>query len=421
MKKYFIIAILGLFFCNSALALSFGAPPVIPIDEKQAQEKQEAVTNLINQNHKRLEEKHYCLSFNFVRKQGVISETLIYECTECKDQVQILPPNTIENKIADNKRIMELEKLVLDFGNIRNELNPQKPTTTSKPQSNKPGSPNYDPNKKWSGSEADLQELAKIMKEKFSDEAWSHLGRDVASLKPYSLEEVIYELENGSLSSIAIETGDQYHQDDETNTFLKDPAIMEEIFFGGVAGAVAGGALCSLPCALFGGVAGAVAVADKVTLINDPNSALKYLNEMKKKGIENVKITMSGGREAVYNLGTGKIVMNEKLGTQNFGERGVVSSVYGNHKKKDIDPNNTKAIAGNQFTRDGDQYKYVGILYERDKNDPNKFYIINGQTGEKMTAKQAYEFAATISDMWVNENHKQSVIDQLRNPQVFGK
>ena len=92
-----------------------------------------------------------------------------------------------------------------------------------------------------------------------------------------------------------------------------------------------------------------------------------------------------------------------------------------NHKKKDIDPNNTKAIAGNQFTRDGDQYKYVGILYERDENDPNKFYIRNGQTGEKMTAKQAYEFAATISDMWVNENHKQSVIDQLRNPQVFGK
>ena len=84
-----------------------------------------------------------------------------------------------------------------------------------------------------------------------------------------------------------------------------------------------------------------------------------------------------------------------------------------NHKKKDIDPNNTKAIEGNPYTRDGDQYKYVGILYERDKKYPDRYYIINGQTGERMTAKQAYEFATTVSDMYVDDSPYQSVIDPL--------
>lgn len=286
---------------------------------------------------------------------------------------------------------------------------------------NNPLNPVCDPNKVYIATLDDLQEFASIMKEKYSDEAESHFGRDVASLKPYSLDEVIYELENGLSSSIAIETADQHHQDDEKNTFSKDPAIMEEIIFGGVAGAELGAAsgavVCGLPCAVFGGVAGgvagAVAVADKVTLINNPNEALEYLAKMKDKGIENVKITMSDGREGVYNLGTGKIVMNVKLGTQNKGERGTISTLFGEHKELDVDTHETKAIPGNSFTRDGDQYKYVGILYERDKIYPDKYYIINGQTGERMTAKQAYEFPTTISDMWVNENHKQSVIDPL--------
>lgn len=299
---------------------------------------------------------------------------------------------------------------------------------------NNKSSPNYDPNKEWSGSEADLQELAKIMKEKFLDEAWSHLGRDVASLKPFSLNEMIYELINGNPNGWEVHVWDKFHQDNGKSNF-------------------------------------------RVSNISDPEEILEFIAKQIQKGDKNLNIKFvrdDAGDEVVYNLTTREIIKNEKMGTFNKsalakqqyennvqlaqkayeewqqdhpiqstkipvfagGVKAGVGvfqikeeinawkanvAVIGEHQTLDMDTNDTKAIPGNSFTRDGDQYKYVGILYERDKNDPNKFYIINGQTGEKMTAKQAYEFAATISDMWVNENHKQSVIDPLRNPQVFGK
>lgn len=294
------------------------------------------------------------------------------------------------------------------------------------PKYNKQGSPNYDPNKEWSGSEADLQELAKIMKEKFSDEAWSHLGRDVASLKPFSLNEMIYELINGNPNGWEVHVWDKFHQDNGKSNF-------------------------------------------RVSNISDPEEILEFIAKQIQKGDKNLNIKFvrdDAGDEVVYNLTTREIIKNEKMGTFNKSalakqqyennvqlaqkayeewqqEHPIQSTkipvfaggvkagvgvfqikeeinawkanvaVIGEHQTLDMDTNDTKAIPGNSFTRDGDQYKYVGILYERDKNDPNKFYIINGQTGEKMTAKQAYEFAATISDMWVNENHKQSVIDPL--------
>lgn len=114
-----------------------------------------------------------------------------------------------------------------------------------------------------------------------------------------------------------------------------------------------------------------------------------------------VKYVNSKGDEVVYNKETGQIVSNEKLGTHNYDtDNSFASATWGGHQQKDMAPNKTKADPNNSFERDGDQYKYVGILYERDPNDPNKFYLVDGQTGKRMTNRQAKEFPTTLSDMW---------------------
>lgn len=437
-------------------------------------QQEEAMGDLINQSVKNqeeiikhYEEKHYCLSFNFVKESGVITKFLIYECTECGQQVQILPPDTIENKIADNKRKMEFEKAAINALKKNQSIpNQQKPITTSKPQSkptskpstptkkqptnldipsvnrsssevdvkqpkptveenlckvsdgldafidmvkkisNKDGTnnttlkenynpiqeralkealrynnksnPNYDPNKELSVSKADLREFAERIKEEFPFEYDSHFGRNIAALLPFSLDEMIYELKIGNPNGFYIYLWDQYHQDNEENTFGID-TVKEGHW----------------------------------EKIEDPYDQLLQLHKMKEEGIKNVKFVNTQGDEVVYNLQTGKIDKSKKMGTSNKGETGAYSATFGNHQKKDIYPHKTKAIEGNQFTRDGDQYKYVGILYERDKKYPDRYYIINGQTGERMTAKQAYEFPTTVSDMYVDDSPYQSVIDPL--------
>ena len=60
--------------------------------------------------------------------------------------------------------------------------------------------------------------------------------------------------------------------------------------------------------------------------------------------------------------------------------------------RKHLAPNKTKADAKDPYARDGDQYKYVGILYERDPNNPDRFYLVDGQTGKRLTKRQAEEF-----------------------------
>lgn len=102
-----------------------------------------------------------------------------------------------------------------------------------------------------------------------------------------------------------------------------------------------------------------------------------------------VKYTTRDGSEVVYNATSGNIVLNEKMGTHNFEGNYVPFENWWSHTKKDIAPHLLN-----------DQYKYGGILYERDPNDPNKFYLVDGQTGKRMTKQQAKEFPTTLSDMW---------------------
>ena len=116
---------------------------------------------------------------------------------------------------------------------------------------------------------------------------------------------------------------------------------------------------------------------------------------------EIIKYTNSEGGEVVYNLKTGRAVTDEKMGTKNLEpeyKNGLPKMLR--HKKVDVDPHNEDKEDGDRFSKDGDQYKYVGILYERDPNDPDKYYIIDGQTGMPMDAKRVEYLPTTLSDMW---------------------
>lgn len=428
-------------------------------------------------------ENCYCTSFKQVGK--LYNGTIVYVCTKCGKETMANPNGvggTIEDIIEQNKREAKLAELMKNpsqasnfeaakmLGTIvpstitkqqeeaikkiqksQNVSNQQKPTTTSKPQSkttskpsttttkkqqtnanksnvspnNNKNSPNYDPAKEWSGSKDDLRELASIMKKEYSDEAESNFGRDVASLKPFSLKEMIYELINGNPNGWEVHVWDKFHQDNCKSNF-------------------------------------------RVSNISDPEKILEFIAKQIQKGDKNLNIKFvrdDTGDEVVYNLKTGEIIKNEKMGTFNKSslakqqyennvqlaqkayeewqqEHPILSKIpviaggvkagvgvfqikeeinaskanvayIGEHQTLDIDPNNTKAIPGNPFTRKGDKYKYVGILYKRDENNPDKYYIINGQTGKRMTAEQVYEFAATVSDMYVDDSPYQSVIDPL--------
>ena len=93
------------------------------------------------------------------------------------------------------------------------------------------------------------------------------------------------------------------------------------------------------------------------------------------------------GDEVVYDKTTGRILQDGHMGTKNFSAENE-----GSHEELDVNPHH-----------ESDNYKYVGILYERDSHNPNNYYVIDGQTGKRMTYKQVEEFPTTLSDMWKNK------------------
>ena len=102
---------------------------------------------------------------------------------------------------------------------------------------------------------------------------------------------------------------------------------------------------------------------------------------------ENVKYTAPDGREVVYNRKTKKVVTSELLGTQNFVPQYRLYTKE--HERLDMDTHDKD-----------DKYKYVGILYETDSENPDQYHIVDGQTGRRMTKRQAEEFPTTLTDMW---------------------
>ena len=125
------------------------------------------------------------------------------------------------------------------------------------------------------------------------------------------------------------------------------------------------------------------------------------------------KYTNLNGDEVVYDKESGKIILDEKMGTKNFGKsyewigvlvqnaakklgkyydaatilRGILKYIHPDHNEYDVKPHEKN-----------NQYKYAGILFESDSD--GRFYIIDGQTGKRMTKKQVEDFPTTFSDMW---------------------
>ncbi len=213
------------------------------------------------------------------------------------------------------------------------------------------------PSSTWSGSKAELEAIVAQAKANYGFEDSKHLGRDATELKPANLHEMLKEISTfGNEAGWEPTPWDGAHAPDAKS----DDGI--------------------------------ASMTMNSSAVRGPQGIVKFINKQ--------------GGEAVYDLTTGKIVMNEKMGTHNFDtQNSAGSSVlpWGGHRTKDMNPHAAKASPSNQFEKDGDQYKYVGILYERDPNDPNKFFLVDGQTGKRLTKQQAKEFPTTLSDMWKDQ------------------
>ena len=252
----------------------------------------------------------------------------------------------------------------------------------------------------WSGSWEDLQAVAKRVKEKFSFETTKHKSRDIASLKPASKQEMEKHISNGNYQEWSAYIFDSYHEPSDT----VDDVLME----------VLGSYYMSKDVST--GTKEEKRVSAMMKFTNEINKALKFLKN------KVFKYTNPDGGEVVYDKETGKIILNSRLGTKNFGKSyewiGVKIQEYlktqdwfkytpqGMSLKVEaaIIREVGKYIPGDHFLLDvvphekDNQYKYAGILFESDSD--GRFYIVDGQTGKRMTKKQVEDFPTTFSDMW---------------------
>ncbi len=200
------------------------------------------------------------------------------------------------------------------------------------------------PRNAWSGTQADLAGLIEKAKAQYGNfEDSKHKGRNATMLIPATLAEMQRAIACGNHVGWQEEPLDWFHQE---NNVLGIP---------------------------------------KGTVRN----AVNYVFDTQKPSgaDENVKFTSRDGREVVYSRMTGRVVTSELLGTKNFVPQ--YKLFQSDHKRLDVDPHK----------RDK-QYKYVGILYETDPDNPGKYYIVDGQTGWRMTKRQAEDFPTTLTDMW---------------------
>lgn len=194
----------------------------------------------------------------------------------------------------------------------------------------------------WSGSQEEVERLVAEARKQYGFEETKHKGRNATMLIPATFDEMQLELKRGNRSGWREEPLDYYHQE-SSGLFRKG------------------------------------AFRNGWNYVFDSN--------ISSASDENVKFTAPDGREVVYNRATGRIVTSELLGTKNFVPQYRLFEAE--HKRLDVTTHNKD-----------DQYKYVGILYETDPNNPNKYYIVDGQTGRRMTEQQVKTFPTTLTDMW---------------------
>ena len=202
-------------------------------------------------------------------------------------------------------------------------------------------------NSAWMGTRKDLEAVVKKAEQNIGFESSKHLGRNATMLVPATLDEMRKELKGGNIEGWDSEPLDGYH-DPNHNPKNGD------------------------------------STGKAVWLSVTKSNVLKFTNPE--------------GGEVCYDAVTGKIISNEKMGTKNFEPHYYLHPF--NHGDLDVKPHEKVRDDSNRYSKDGDQYKYVGILYERDPNDPDKLYIIDGQTGLPMTPQQVADMPTTLSDMW---------------------
>lgn len=188
----------------------------------------------------------------------------------------------------------------------------------------------------WAGSIDDLKALVKRAKQKYEFESNTHLGRNATMLIPANLHEMESIRSGQSLFDL---NGDEW-----------------------------------VWC-FWDGWHASTAKNDDDWFKAGKNS---FSSGVEKYEIEDGEFA---GAEVVYDKKTGRIVTDRHMGTRNFS--------YNFHSELDVKPHQKK-----------DSYKYVGILFETDSSNPNKYYIVNGQTGMRMTWREAEDFPTTLSDEW---------------------
>lgn len=121
------------------------------------------------------------------------------------------------------------------------------------------------------------------------------------------------------------------------------------------------------------------------------------------------KWTLDDGSEGVYDRRTHTIVVDGNLGTYNRG-RGLM------HWPKDVWPweDNPKD--------DSRKMMYVGIVWKTDERTPNRYYIVDANTGEPLTRKEVREAPLSINRFfeicWEHERYReQAVPDEPAEPE----
>ncbi len=193
----------------------------------------------------------------------------------------------------------------------------------------------------WSGSREDLERLVAEARKQYGFEASKHKGRNAMMLIPATLDELWREIADGNMAEWHEEVKDIAHQEKSVAVVVRNYANLYPF----------------------------------VNWQSGPD--------------ENVKYTAPDGREVVYNRATRRVVTSQLLGTKNFAADYGFTGHPIDHFFYDM----------MTHWEDGN-YKYVGILYETDPNNPGKYYIVDGQTGRRMTNRQAEEFPTTLTDMW---------------------
>lgn len=199
----------------------------------------------------------------------------------------------------------------------------------------------------WSGSLNDLKALVDQAKQKYGSESTKHRGRNATMLIPANLGEMIRWQKRGfkalgdwTAPHIWNSAGwDGYHAKNASMDDGKAMALVKR-FGSGVE---------------------------------------KYV----------VKTGVFKGAEVVYDKETGVIVKDWRMGTRNFSY--VIDGGYDEHERYDMTTHENNP-----------NYKYVGILIETDPSNPDKYYIVNGQTDKRMTWREAEDFPTTLSDEWRN-------------------